>query len=44
VAWPVFDIAASAFSYSFRYSDAEWADLGGLASQQYSDSQERLRA
>jgi len=44
VAWPVFDIAASAISYPFRYSDAEWTDLGGLASLQYSDPQERLRA
>jgi transglutaminase-like putative cysteine protease len=44
VAWPVFDIAASAISYPFRYSDAEWTDLGGLASQQYLDPQERLRA
>jgi Bacterial transglutaminase-like N-terminal region len=24
VAWPVFDIAASAISYPFRYSDDEW--------------------
>ena len=27
VAWPVFDIAASAISYPFHYSDAEWTDL-----------------
>jgi hypothetical protein len=29
-AWPVFDIAASAIFYPFRYSDDEWADLGAL--------------
>jgi hypothetical protein len=43
VAWPVFDIAASAISYPFRYSDDDWADLGGLAALQYPDSSERLR-
>jgi hypothetical protein len=31
-AWPVIDIAASAISYPFRYSET-WIDLGGLASQ-----------
>jgi transglutaminase-like putative cysteine protease len=36
-AWPVFDIAASAIFYPFRYSDDEWIDLGALASQQYPD-------
>ena len=30
VAWPVFDIAASAIYYPFRYSDDEWTDLGAL--------------
>jgi transglutaminase-like putative cysteine protease len=30
-AWPVFNIAASAISYPFRYSDQERTDLGGLA-------------
>ena len=34
-AWPVFDIAATAIFYPFRYSDDEWIDLGALASQQY---------
>jgi transglutaminase-like putative cysteine protease len=29
-AWPVFDIAVSAMSYPFRYSDDEWTDLGAL--------------
>jgi transglutaminase-like putative cysteine protease len=43
VAWPVFDIAASAISYPFRYSDDDWADLGGLAALQYPDPSERLR-
>jgi Bacterial transglutaminase-like N-terminal region len=27
-AWPVFDIAASAISYPFRYSDDEWTIWG----------------
>ncbi len=27
VAWPVFDIAVSAMSYPFRYSDDDWTDL-----------------
>ena len=42
-AWPVFDIAASAISYPFRYSDDEWTDLGALATQQYADPKGRLR-
>jgi hypothetical protein len=41
--WPVFDIAASAVSYPFRYSDDEWTDLGALTVAQYSDPLERLR-
>jgi transglutaminase-like putative cysteine protease len=41
-AWPVFDIAASAISYPFRYCDDEWTDLGALAIQQYSDNERRL--
>lgn len=41
-AWPVFDIAASAISYPFRYTDDEWTDLGALAVQQYLDPQGRL--
>jgi transglutaminase-like putative cysteine protease len=44
VAWPVFDIAASAISYPFRYSDEDWTDLGALAAQQYTDPAGRLRA
>jgi hypothetical protein len=26
-AWPVFDVAASAIFYPFRYPDDEWTDL-----------------
>lgn len=44
VAWPVFDIAASAISYPFRYSDEEWTDLGALTVQYHSDPGGRLRA
>jgi transglutaminase-like putative cysteine protease len=43
VAWPVFDIAASAISYPFRYSDGEWTDLGAMALPQYPDGAGRLR-
>jgi transglutaminase-like putative cysteine protease len=43
VAWPVFDIAASAISYPFGYSDDEWIDLGALAMPQYPDPDGRLR-
>jgi transglutaminase-like putative cysteine protease len=43
-AWPVFDIAASAISYPFLYSDDEWTDLGALAIQQYPDTAGRLRS
>jgi transglutaminase-like putative cysteine protease len=42
-AWPVFDIAASAIAYPFRYSDDEWTDLGALAIEQYPDQAARLR-
>lgn len=42
-AWPVFEIAASAIFYPFRYSDDEWTDLGALAIQQYPDPAGRLR-
>jgi len=44
VAWPVFDIAASAISYPFRYSDEEWNDLGALAVQAHPDLNGRLRS
>jgi transglutaminase-like putative cysteine protease len=36
-AWPIFDIAADAISYPFRYSDDDWTDLGALTIQQYPD-------
>ncbi len=42
-AWPVFDIAASAIAYPFRYSDDEWTDLGATTVQQYADPDGRLR-
>ncbi|CCB66547.1 transglutaminase family protein [Hyphomicrobium sp. MC1] len=42
-AWPIFDIAASAVSYPFRYSGDDWTDLGALALQQYPDLGWRLR-
>jgi len=40
---PVFDIASSARSYPFQYSDDEWTDLGALAIQQYPDPGGHLR-
>ena len=43
-AWPVFDIAASAIFYPFRYSDDDWIDLGALTQQQYPDPAERCGA
>ena len=43
-AWPVFDIAASAISYPFQYSNDEWTDLGALALQHYPDLTGRLRS
>ena len=42
VEWPVFDIAASAIDYPFRYSDADWADLGALTVLQHPDPSGRL--
>ncbi len=42
-AWPVFDIAASAIAYPFRYSDDEWTDLGATTVHQYADPNGRLR-
>jgi transglutaminase-like putative cysteine protease len=44
VAWPVFDIAVSAMSYPFRYSDDEWTDLGALTVPQFVDAAERLKS
>ncbi len=40
--WPVFDIAASAISFPFRYSDEEWTDLGALTVLQHADLGGRL--
>lgn len=42
-AWPIFDIAASAICYPFRYSDDDWTDLGALTMQQYQDPAGQLR-
>jgi transglutaminase-like putative cysteine protease len=44
VAWPVFDVAASAIVYPFRYADDEWIDLGALTIPQYPDPAGRLQA
>lgn len=43
IPWPVFDVAASAIFYPFRYSEDEWTDLGALAIPQYPDPMGRLR-
>jgi transglutaminase-like putative cysteine protease len=43
VAYPVFDISASAISYPFRYSDDDWTDLGSLVNLQYPDPVGQLR-
>ena len=43
VAWPVFDIAATAISYPFLYSDDERTDLGALATPLHADPAGRLR-
>ena len=42
-AWPIFNVAASAIFYPFRYSDDEWIDLGALTIPQYPDPTGRLR-
>jgi transglutaminase-like putative cysteine protease len=41
--WPVFDIAASAIFYPFRYDDEAWTDLGALTQPGYDDPSHRLR-
>lgn len=41
--WPIFDIAASAISYPFLYSDHDWVDLGALAVPQSADVDGTLR-
>jgi transglutaminase-like putative cysteine protease len=40
--WPLFDIASSAISYPFHYSDDEKLDLGALLIPQYADPDRRL--
>lgn len=40
--YPIFDIAASAISFPFRYSDDEWTDLGALTVRQHPDG-DRLK-
>ncbi len=42
-AWPVFAIAGSALTFPFRYSDAEWTDLGALTARQYADPSQQLQ-
>jgi transglutaminase-like putative cysteine protease len=42
-AWPVFNIAADALFYPFRYSDDEAIDLGALAVPQFPDPAGQLR-
>ncbi len=42
--WPVFEMAASAISFPFSYSPAEWTDLGALSQPQYADPAGRLLA
>jgi transglutaminase-like putative cysteine protease len=42
--WPVFDVAVSAMSYPFLYSQDDWTDLGALTKQQYADPTGRLHA
>jgi transglutaminase-like putative cysteine protease len=44
VAWPLFDIAASALSFPFSYSPDEIADLGALLLPQFVDPAQRLRS
>lgn len=43
-AWPVFDIAASAISYPFHYSEDERTDLGALTLPRYPDPAGRTLA
>ena len=41
--WPIFNIAATALTYPFFYSNDDRADLGALAIQQYLDPMGRLQ-
>jgi transglutaminase-like putative cysteine protease len=43
-AWPVFDIAASAHSYPFRYGEDDCLDLGAMMVPQYPDPEGTLLA
>ena len=43
MAWPIFDVAAHAISYPFKYADDEWTDLGALTVRQYPDPTGRLQ-
>lgn len=36
--YPVFDIAAAAIAYPFRYADDVWTDLGALTTRHYPDT------
>jgi transglutaminase-like putative cysteine protease len=38
-AYPVFDIAASALSFPFRYGDDEWTDLGAFSMRHFKDEE-----
>jgi transglutaminase-like putative cysteine protease len=40
--WPLFDIATSALSFPFAYSNEEILDLGALLTQRYPDSDRQL--
>ncbi|MEA2740268.1 MAG: hypothetical protein QOH05_3575 [Acetobacteraceae bacterium] len=42
--WPVFDIALSAVSFPFSYSEEERLDLGALLTPRYPDPDRRLQA
>jgi transglutaminase-like putative cysteine protease len=42
--WPIYDVAASAINYPFRYAAGEWIDLGALSTPQYADPTGRLRS
>lgn len=41
--WPVFEIAASAINFPFKYGAEDWVDLGPLGIPQYPDPGGRLR-
>lgn len=43
VAWPVFDVSASAIQFPFAYSAEERVDLGAMAERQYADPMGRMK-